>query len=99
MAMAPDLYRRSAPGLELGHDREGLAQAMAAVAAVEDPATAVCYYHSVIAESLQIADQIQCPVLFRGHAFDNHESPIFSRPQPAARAWELTRDFLARTLG
>jgi carboxymethylenebutenolidase len=34
-----------------------------------------------------------------GHAFDNHESPIFHRPEAAARAWELTREFLARTLG
>lgn len=34
-----------------------------------------------------------------GHAFDNHEAPMFHRPAAAARAWELTRDFLARTLG
>ncbi|MEA2285163.1 MAG: carboxymethylenebutenolidase [Solirubrobacteraceae bacterium] len=34
-----------------------------------------------------------------GHAFDNHEAPQFYRPEAAARAWELTRDFLARTLG
>src|SRR5947209_16519495 len=33
-----------------------------------------------------------------GHAFDNHESPIFHRPEAAARAWELTRAFLARNL-
>ena len=33
-----------------------------------------------------------------GHAFDNHESPMFYRPEAAARAWELTRAFLARTL-
>jgi carboxymethylenebutenolidase len=34
-----------------------------------------------------------------GHAFDNHDSEIFYRPEPAARAWEQTRAFLARTLG
>jgi len=30
--------------------------------------------------------------------FDNHESPMFHQPEPAARAWEITREFLARTL-
>jgi carboxymethylenebutenolidase len=34
-----------------------------------------------------------------GHAFDNHEAPMFYRPAAAERAWELTRDFLARRLG
>jgi carboxymethylenebutenolidase len=33
-----------------------------------------------------------------GHAFDNHEAPMFHRPAAAARAWELTSDFLARRL-
>jgi carboxymethylenebutenolidase len=33
-----------------------------------------------------------------GHAFDNHEAPMFHQPEPAARAWEITREFLARTL-
>src|SRR5947208_504680 len=33
-----------------------------------------------------------------GHAFDNHEAPMFSRPEAAARAWELTRSFLAANL-
>jgi carboxymethylenebutenolidase len=33
-----------------------------------------------------------------GHAFDNWDNPMFHQPEPAARAWELTRDFLARTL-
>ena len=33
-----------------------------------------------------------------GHAFDNHFSAMFHQPEPAARAWEITRDFLARTL-
>ena len=33
-----------------------------------------------------------------GHAFDNHDAPMFHRPEAAARAWELTRDFLSRTL-
>jgi carboxymethylenebutenolidase len=33
-----------------------------------------------------------------GHAFDNHEAPMFSQPEAAARAWAITREFLARTL-
>jgi len=33
-----------------------------------------------------------------GHAFDNHEAPMFYQPEPAARAWEITREFLARAL-
>jgi carboxymethylenebutenolidase len=32
-----------------------------------------------------------------GHAFDNHEAPMFHQPEPAARAWEITREFLTRT--
>lgn len=178
VAMAPDLYRRIAPGIELGHDENGLARAMETVqrldhrgavddaltalgalrerpevagrpvgvlgfclggtlayevAAAGDPAAAVCYYGSGIANSLDRADRITCPVLFHfgsedqyipleaaqrvrdlaaqregwechiqpdaGHAFDNHEAPMFSRPEAAGRAWEITREFLARTLG
>ena len=33
-----------------------------------------------------------------GHAFDNHEAPMFSRPEAAERAWGLTREFLAANL-
>jgi carboxymethylenebutenolidase len=33
-----------------------------------------------------------------GHAFDNHDAPMFYQPEPAARAWKITGDFLARTL-
>jgi carboxymethylenebutenolidase len=33
-----------------------------------------------------------------GHAFDNWDNPLFHQPEPAARAWELTADFLRRTL-
>jgi carboxymethylenebutenolidase len=177
VALAPDLYRRIAPGLALDHDEEGLKQALECVqrldmagavedsitalhalrnlpeveghdagvlgfclggrlayevAAAADPALAVCYYGSGIADSLDRADQISCPALFHfgaednyipleaahrveavaqqrpgwechiqpdgGHAFDNHDAPMFSRPQAAARAWELTREFLARRL-
>lgn len=177
VAMAPDLYRRIDPGLELNHDEEGLERALSKVehldvpgavqdayvglehlrtlpevrdnkccvfgfclggtlayhlAAHYDPAAAVCYYGSGIAEALDLADEIECPVLFHfgaedqyipledaervcaaaeqrsdwecaiqpdgGHAFDNHEAPMFSRPEAAARAWELTADFLDRTL-
>lgn len=32
------------------------------------------------------------------HAFDNDRSPIFSRPEQAAAAWQRTTEFLARTL-
>lgn len=178
VALAPDLYRRIAPGIELGHDQDGLKRAMETVqrldpdgavedslaalralgempevggrpvavlgfclggglayftAAASDPAAAVCYYGSSIPDALEQADRIECPVLFHfgaqdeyipleaaqrvcalaeqregwechiqpdgGHAFDNHDSPIFSKPEPAARAWELTRSFLARNLG
>ena len=102
------------------------------VAVASDPAAAVCYYGSGIADALGRADEINCPVLFHfgaedpyialsaaervdavarerpgwechiqpdgGHAFDNHDAPMFHRPDPAARAWELTTDFLAREL-
>lgn len=177
VALAPDLYRRIEPGLELGHDEDGLKRAFDAVrrldqqgavedsvaalealrertevggrpvgvlgfclggglayevAAVADPAAAVCYYGSSIPDRLDQADRIECPLLFHfgaqdqyiplesaervcaiagqhegwechiqpdgGHAFDNHDSPVFSRPEPAARAWEITKDFLARNL-
>ncbi|WP_026417028.1 dienelactone hydrolase family protein [Actinomadura oligospora] len=33
-----------------------------------------------------------------GHAFHNRTAPMFSQPEPAARAWALTEDFLARNL-
>jgi carboxymethylenebutenolidase len=33
-----------------------------------------------------------------GHAFDNHDSEMFYRPQAAERAWQLTKEFLAREL-
>ena len=33
-----------------------------------------------------------------GHAFDNHEAPMFHQPEPAAVAWGQTSNFLARTL-
>jgi len=33
-----------------------------------------------------------------GHAFDNHEAPMFHHAGAAARAWEVTKAFLARTL-
>jgi carboxymethylenebutenolidase len=33
-----------------------------------------------------------------GHAFHNRTSPRFSQPEPAARAWRRTEDFLARHL-
>ncbi|GLZ33178.1 carboxymethylenebutenolidase [Lentzea sp. NBRC 105346] len=33
-----------------------------------------------------------------GHAFHNHVAPMFHQPAAAARAWDLTTAFLARTL-
>ena len=33
-----------------------------------------------------------------GHAFDNHEAPMFHDPAASAHAWEVTRAFLARHL-
>lgn len=33
-----------------------------------------------------------------GHAFHNRKAPMFYQPEPAERAWNLTVDFLARTL-
>jgi carboxymethylenebutenolidase len=178
VALAPDLYRRVDPGLELPHDEEGLERALSAVqrldqvgavedsvlaldtlrarpevggrpvgvlgfclggrlayevAVAADPALAVCYYGSGIPDSLDRADRIECPALFHfgaqdnyipleaaqrvcqyaatradwmceiqsdaGHAFDNHEAPMFSRPEAAARAWTLTSEFLKRHLG
>jgi carboxymethylenebutenolidase len=177
VAMAPDLYRRMEPGLEIEHTEEGIGRAMqtaqrldgegavadAAVAldflrdrpevtgpvgavgfclggrlafglgAAADPDAIVCYYGSGIADSLDAAAAIECPALFHyggedqfiprsdaekvaavvetrqgweiaiqedgGHAFDNHDAPMFYRPEAAARAWELTSDFLKRTLG
>jgi carboxymethylenebutenolidase len=176
VALAPDLYRRIAPGAQYRHDQAGLAQAGQAVgrldldgavadavvalehlrglpeatgpagvlgfclggtlayrvAAGADPATAVSYYGSGVADMLGAGDQIGCPLLFHfggqdpyipredadrvaaaaaahpgwechiqtdaGHAFDNWDSPMFSVPEAAARAWALTRDFLHRTL-
>ena len=176
VALAPDLYRRTDPGLELAHDQAGLkaaGQAVGrldvegavqdsltalehlrglpevdgpagvlgfclggslafAVAAEGDPAVAISYYGSTVADALGDRDRISCPVQFHfgaedpyipvaqaelvaaaaarrphwechiqpdaGHAFDNHESDMFHRRDAAARAWELTSDFLAREL-
>lgn len=102
------------------------------VAQRADPATAVAYYGSGIADMLDGGGQIACPMLFQfggedpyisrdqaerivdaaesraewevhihddaGHAFDNWDAPMFSRPEPAKRAWAQTADFLRRTL-
>jgi carboxymethylenebutenolidase len=78
------------------------------VAIEDDPDVAVWYYGSGIVGALERADQISCPASRpdmechipedAGHAFDNHEAPMFHQPQAAARAWEITKDFPARTL-
>jgi carboxymethylenebutenolidase len=176
VALAPDLYRRTRPGMQFGRGPEGLREAGAAVseldmpgaiddaivalarvralpevsggsgvlgfclggtlafavAAAGNPAATVAYYGSGVADALSDSERIDCPVLFHyggedpyippdhaervaaaaasrpdwevyvqpdaGHAFDNHDSPMFSRPAAAARAWGLTSDFLARNL-
>jgi carboxymethylenebutenolidase len=176
VALAPDLYRRTHPGVQFGKGQEALREAFAAVseldmtgavqdaivalgrlrslpevegpsgvlgfclggtlgfgvAVASDPDTLVAYYGSHIPEMLVDADAVSCPALFHfgahdpyipldqsqrvadaaesrpqweveiqpdgGHAFDNWDNPLFHQPEPAARAWELTRDFLARTL-
>ena len=33
-----------------------------------------------------------------GHAFHNRKAPMFHRPEPAARAWQRTEEFLRRHL-
>jgi carboxymethylenebutenolidase len=176
VALAPDLYRRTDPGLEIGHAEEDMPRAFEAagrldhegavadailalkhlraldevrgpaavlgfclggslafgVAAQDSPDAAVCYYGSGIPDALGEGERISCPVLFHfgaqdpyipleraervaaasaerpdwethiqpdgGHAFDNHDSEIFHRPEAAARAWQVTADFLAREL-
>lgn len=177
VALAPDLYRRIEPGIELEHDEAGLGRAFETsqrldpegavedtvtaldalrrrpevggrpvallgfclggglayfAAAAADPDAAVCYYGSTIPGALEEAERISCPVLFHfgrddpyipvqdaervcayaerregwechiqadaGHAFDNHDAPMFSKPEAASRAWGLTREFLAQNL-
>ena len=176
VALAPDLYRRTRPGVQFGKGPEGLQEAFAAVSELDmagaiddaiaalatlrsvpevsggtgvlgfclggtlafavamgaDPDTLVAYYGSGIPGMLDDADAITSPALFHfgaqdqyipleesqrvadaavgrpgwevaiqpdgGHAFDNWDNPMFHQPEPAARAWELTREFLARTL-
>jgi carboxymethylenebutenolidase len=175
VALAPDLYRRTRPGVQFGNGPEGLQEAFAAVSELDipgaiedaiaalgtlrtlpeikggagvlgfclggtlafgvaigaDPETMVAYYGSASPEMLADADAVSCPALFHfgaqdpyipleqsrrvadaagsrpgwevafqpdgGHAFDNWDS-AFHQPEPAARAWDLTRAFLARTL-
>jgi carboxymethylenebutenolidase len=176
VALAPDLFHRIEPGIDIPHTEEDLPRALALVqqhdhaqavrdaldalaalralpestgragafgfclggalayemAVAGDPDVAVCYYGSTIPDRLDDADRVSCPVLFHfggadpyipregaervaaaaegrpgwdvrihegaGHAFDNHDAPIFHQPEPAAAAWEITAAFLGRTL-
>ena len=176
VALAPDLYRRTRPGVQFGRGPEGLREAGAAVAELDmpgaiddaivalgslralpevtggagvlgfclggtlafgvaiaaDPDALVAYYGSGIPEMIGDADAVSCSALFHfgavdryipldqsqrvaeaaasrpdwhveiqpdgGHAFDNWDNPMFHQPEPATRAWALTRDFLARAL-
>lgn len=102
------------------------------VAVQDDPAVAVSYYGSGVADQLEDAAGITCPVIFHfggedpyiprehaervkaiaderpgweahihddaGHAFDNWDAPMFTRPRAARRAWGQTAAFLQRTL-
>jgi carboxymethylenebutenolidase len=52
-----------------------------------------------VAECAASTDAMECHIhRDAGHAFDNHDAPMFHQPEPAAQAWEITRKFLARTL-
>lgn len=52
-----------------------------------------------VAEFAAQRDDMECHVhADAGHAFDNHDAPMFHQPEPAARAWQITSEFLARTL-
>ena len=52
----------------------------------------------LVADYAATRDDMECHVhADAGHAFDNHDAPMFHQPEPAARAWAITKDFLART--
>jgi carboxymethylenebutenolidase len=102
------------------------------VAAHGDPDACVSYYGSTIADLLDLAPAITCPVLFHfggndpyipieqvdkiatafsgrddvtirlepdaGHAFENLLAPQFGMPEPAARSWEATVEWLGAHL-
>ncbi len=45
-----------------------------------------------VAEFAAVHDGMECHIQpDAGHAFDNHEAPMFYQPEPAARAWAITR--------
>jgi carboxymethylenebutenolidase len=51
-----------------------------------------------VAQFAQTRPSLECHIQEgAGHAFDN-PSPMFHNPDAAARAWEITSEFLARTL-
>jgi carboxymethylenebutenolidase len=95
------------------------------------PDAAVSYYGSGIADALDEAATLRCPILFHfgdndsfipveqahavrdtlgdregvsihihnaGHAFDNHDAPMFYNEDAARDAWQLTTNFLAKAL-
>lgn len=52
----------------------------------------------VLQEIFGVGDYVKAATdRLAGHAFDN-PSPMFHDAEAAARAWEITREFLARTL-
>jgi len=52
----------------------------------------------LVADFAATREDMECHVhAGAGHAFDNYDAPMFHQPEPAARAWAITKDFLART--
>jgi carboxymethylenebutenolidase len=51
-----------------------------------------------IQEALASSDNVDIRIYSAGHAFDNHEAPMFYNPACAAEAWEVTAAFLKREL-
>jgi carboxymethylenebutenolidase len=176
VAMAPDLFWRLEPGIELDPDEAGLAkglelrQSLDVEAAVRDcdaalahlrslpevtgragvlgfcmggmlayftavesePDATVSYYGSGVPDAIDAVGRIECPTLFHfggddayitpdkvarveeaiagrddmelhvqpgaGHAFDNHDAPLFYNARAAENAWRITTAFLQRWL-
>src|ERR1700727_2498748 len=107
VALAPDLYRRTDPGLELEHDQAGLRAAGGpvgvlgfclggslafAVAAEGDPAVAVSYYGSTVADALGDRDRISCAVQFHFGAEDPYipvsQAELVAAAAARRPAWE-----------
>ena len=54
---------------------------------------------SKVADAVEGHDNIELHIQTdAGHAFHNRVAPMFYQPEPAARAWQLAEEFLARHL-